>query len=84
MIHPQAFRVSFQDDVHHRRPTCGGMDSEYSHSTRERHTEIVVAPDLETAKFLWTHRSRLITTRTDIEWEELGPVTIVLSQAYGL
>ena len=79
MIHPKVFRVTYEDDYHHRKSTCGGMDSEYSHTTREKMEEYVIAPDLDTAKFLWTHRSAAINSRTNIAWEELGNVSLMMT-----
>jgi hypothetical protein len=84
MYHPTIFSVSFTDNHHHRVATCGGMDSEYSHTTRETFTEYVVASDLETAQFLWSHRGRNLTSRTDIVWVELGPVTLMMTAGYGI
>lgn len=31
--------------VYHRTPTCGGMDSEFSHTTVEKETINIVVPD---------------------------------------
>jgi len=84
MVHPKVFKVSFVDDQHHRISTCGGLDSEFSHTTREPVCELVVAPDLETAQFLWSHRGRLITSRSNIDWEEVGDVSLMFTEAYGL
>lgn len=84
MYHPKVFRVSFEDDYHHRTPTCGGMDSEYSHTTREPRSDLVVAPDLETAQFLWVNRCRAITSRTNIQWEELGNVSLMVPGLFGV
>lgn len=84
MYHPKVFRVSYERDFHHRREILGGLDSEYSHTTREGDEEYVVAPDMKTAQFLWHHRCRAITDRTDIRWEELGGVTLMMEGVYGL
>lgn len=84
MYHPKVFRVIFHDNQHHRKDIMGGLDSEYSHTTREQFVEYVVAPDLETAQFLWTHRCRLIKTRCDIMWEELGYVSLMIQNIHGV
>ena len=84
MYYPKVFRVSYEDDTYHRRPTCGGMDSEPAGKTRDPKEELIVAPDMETAQFLWSHRSRAITSRTDIQWEELGNVSLMIPDVYGL
>jgi len=84
MIHPHIFRVSYVDDHHHRVDTCGGMDSEYSHTTRDRREEFVVAPDMETAQFLWNHQRRGIKSMTDVEWSDVGQVSILFAQGYGI
>lgn len=83
MVYPHVFQVSYEDDHYHRVDTCGGMDSEYSHTTRENNTELVVAPDLETAKFLWAHRCRGLKSRTNIKWETLGAVSLLFTGGYG-
>ncbi len=84
MIYPKVFKVLFEDDTYHRVSTCGGMDSEFSHITRDQNAEYVVAPDLETAQFLWNHKNRGIKTRTDIKWKELGNVNILLANGFGI
>ena len=60
------------------------MDSEYSHTTRETKTEYVVANNLETAQFLWNNRMGPNTTKTNISWNELGNVTIMIGNIYGV
>ena len=60
------------------------MDSEYSHTTRETKTEYVVANNLETAQFLWNNRMGPNTAKTNISWNELGNVTIMIGNIYGV
>jgi hypothetical protein len=84
MYHPKIFRVAYEDTTYHRRDTYGGMDSEPSHQTRDPKEEFIIAPDMETAQFLWAHRSRAITSRTDIQWTEIGNVSLMIAGAYGL
>lgn len=84
MYHPKIFRVSYEDDTHHRRSTFGGMDSEPSHTTRDPKQEWIVAPDMETAQFLWSHRGRGVSTRTDVQWEEVGNVSLMVEGIYGI
>lgn len=41
-------QIVFMADVHHRRSTCGGEDSEYSHTTVEKHiVNYVIGSDRE-------------------------------------
>jgi hypothetical protein len=79
MLHPKVFRVSYETDIHHRVITCGGMDSEYSHTTRERKVEYIVASEIDFAVFLWENRNKHNKDHSEVEWEELGNVTILIT-----
>lgn len=54
------FKVTFTDEVHHRVSTCGGMDSEYSHTSREPKEEFFVLnkDDHKLAALIWNHQNK--------------------------
>lgn len=69
------FRVDFTDDYHHRIQTYGGMDSEYSHTTREPHSEYILSfeDDIEFVEWNWKHRNKFRKLGDDpIEFTRIG------------
>lgn len=62
----------------------GGLDSEYSHTSREAKEELIVAPDLEVAQFMWSHRNGHNDRIASITWEELGNITLMIPTIHGL
>lgn len=70
------FRVDFVDDTYHRVATCGGMDSEFSHKTRDPKVSHVIAPSLEIAQFVFKSTGRLHDSMTEVRWTELGGVDL--------
>lgn len=68
------YRVDYIDDYHHRTQTYGGMDSEYSHTTREPTHDFILSTsqDIDTVRAIWDIRNKY---RPDIEvtnFEQVG------------
>jgi hypothetical protein len=80
MYRPIAFKVTYTDETPVRVATCGGMDSEFSHMERMPYQEILIAPDMETAVFLWGKQNAYRAKKLeDIQWFELGEVSTNIS-----
>jgi len=71
------FRVSYTYDKIVRRPTFGGMDSEYSHTEKDqRDSCLVIAPSTILAKALFEHSYGQTRTISDIE--TIGQVALMM------
>jgi hypothetical protein len=72
----QVFRAHYNHTVHHRTPTFGGMDSEYSHSEQVKSSCLVVAPSSVLARALF--ETQYGNTRELTEVETVGQVEIMI------